>query len=108
VYSIAPEVLNGAEPMQGHDVPDEPIVLKPVRRETGTSAASSINKRPRKAPKPYEPVAFRQSSKSGKLRRPGSKSTNGSSKDRSRKVQYRDDSDSDLFSDDDVDVSDDR
>ncbi|KAG2171370.1 hypothetical protein INT43_009031 [Umbelopsis isabellina] len=108
VYSIAPEVLNGAEPMQGHDVPDEPIVLKPVRRETSSSAgSSSIHKRPRKAPKPYEPVAFRQSSKSGKLRRPGSKSTNGSSKDRPRKVQYRDDSDSDLFSDDDVDVSDD-
>jgi hypothetical protein len=42
------------------------------------------------------------------LRRPGSKTSNGLSKGRSRKVQYRDDSDSDLFSDDDVDMSDDR
>ncbi|KAI9289090.1 phosphatase 2C-like domain-containing protein [Umbelopsis sp. AD052] len=115
VYSIAPEVLNGAEPLQGHDVPDEPIVLKPVRRETtgpsggggGSSGSSLINKRARKAPKPYEPSSFRTSSKSSKLRRPGSKSGNGSSKSRTRKVQYRDDSDSDLFSDDDDVDSDD-
>jgi len=110
VYSIAPEVLNGAEPMQGHEVPDEPIVLKPVRREnTGAAAASPsmMSKRSRKAPKPYEPASFRSSIKPNKTRRPGSKPSNGSSKSRSRKVQYRDDSDSDLFSDDDVDMSDD-
>jgi hypothetical protein len=67
-----------------------------------------INKRARKAPKPYEPSSFRPTSKSSKQRRPGSKSSNGSSKSRTRKVQYRDDSDSDLFSDDDDVDTDDR
>ncbi|KAI9266834.1 hypothetical protein BDA99DRAFT_558871 [Phascolomyces articulosus] len=96
-YSIAENVLNGATVPAVQEIPDEPIILKPVEHSTpyasSYSGGGQLGKRQRKTPKFYTPDALRKA----KNRRARSKLK--------RSKGY--DGDSDSASDIDVDMDDD-
>ncbi|KAI8391690.1 uncharacterized protein BYT42DRAFT_509844 [Radiomyces spectabilis] len=74
-YSISDSVLNGVTPPEPQEIPDEPIILKPVEHASYSSSyASQLGKRHRKAPKYYSPEAAlrkanRRRARASKLKR---------------------------------------
>ncbi|KAI9497365.1 hypothetical protein BDB00DRAFT_621041 [Zychaea mexicana] len=61
-YSIAEVVLNGATVPAVQEIPDEPIILKPVEHSTAyaSSYSGQLGKRQRKTPKFYTPDGLRK------------------------------------------------
>ncbi|KAI9318600.1 hypothetical protein BX666DRAFT_2026039 [Dichotomocladium elegans] len=61
-YSIAETVLNGAAVPAVVEIPDEPIILKPVEHSSAYASAYAghLGKRQRKMPKFYTPEAMRK------------------------------------------------
>ncbi|KAI8146143.1 hypothetical protein BJV82DRAFT_406980 [Fennellomyces sp. T-0311] len=94
-YSISEVVLNGATVPEAQEIPDEPIILKPVEHSTayGSSYSGQLGKRQRKTPKFYTPDALRKA-----------KNRRRSKLQRRRNAGYG--SDSDNTSDIDVDMDD--
>ncbi|KAI7859973.1 hypothetical protein BDC45DRAFT_563997 [Circinella umbellata] len=100
-YSIAEGVLNGASVPEVQEIPDEPIILKPVEHSTayassysGSGSGGQLGKRQRKTPKFYTPDALRKA-----------KSRRAARSKLQRRKGYGADSDS--ASDIDVDMDDD-
>lgn len=75
-YSISETVLNGVTLPPPQEIPDEPIILKPVHHASSAyvSSYSQLGKRQRKSPKFYTPEALRKAknrrrTKSSKMKR---------------------------------------
>lgn len=98
-YSISDTVLNGVKVPEPLEIPDEPIILKPVESSSGSFASSySLGKRQRKSPKYYTPEALRKAknrrARAAKLRRKNKEGFSGAESDSNSDVDV--DMDEDL------------
>ncbi|RCH83283.1 hypothetical protein CU098_004644, partial [Rhizopus stolonifer] len=71
-YAIADQVLNGIEPPEKMEIPDEPIILRPVHHSHTSSYHYQGTKRERKARSIYSPTT-RPSQKKKRTHRPKKK-----------------------------------